>query len=74
MLAITFSNEADYDKIREKDEFNFIDLRDFAAGKQITIELDHKDGKKDTIKVNHTYNEQQIEWFRAGSALNYLRK
>lgn len=73
MLAITFSNEADYDKIREKDEFNFIDLRDFAAGKQITIELDHKD-EKDTIKVNHTYNEQQIEWFRAGSALNYLRK
>lgn len=74
MLAITFSNEADYDKIREKDEFNFIDLRDFAPGKQITIELDHQDGTKDTIKVNHTYNEQQIEWFRAGSALNYLRK
>ena len=74
MLAITFSNEADYDKIREKDELNFIDLRDFAPGKQITIELDHQDGTKDTIKVNHTYNEQQIEWFRAGSALNYLRK
>ena len=74
MLAITFSNEADYNKIREKDEFNFIDLRDFAPGKQITIELDHQDGTKDTIKVNHTYNEQQIEWFRAGSALNYLRK
>ena len=74
MLAITFSNEADYNKIREKDELNFIDLRDFAPGKQITIELDHQDGTKDTIKVNHTYNEQQIEWFRAGSALNYLRK
>jgi aconitate hydratase len=74
MLAITFSNEADYDKIRESDKFNFIDLRDFAPGKQLTIELDHQDGTKDTIKVNHTYNDQQIEWFRAGSALNYLRK
>jgi aconitate hydratase len=74
MLAITFSNEADYDKIQENDSFNFTDLRDFAPGKQLTIVLDHRDGTKDTIKVNHTYNEQQIEWFRAGSALNYLRK
>lgn len=73
MLAITFSNEIDYDKIRENDSFNFIDLKDFAPDTQLTIELAHTDGTKDTIKVNHTYNEQQIEWFRAGSALNFMR-
>jgi aconitate hydratase len=74
MLALTFANEADYDKIQEDDEFNFIDLVDFAPGKPLTVEIVHKDGSKDVIKVNHTYNEQQIEWFKAGSALNLIRK
>ncbi|MDG1781887.1 MAG: aconitate hydratase [Flavobacteriales bacterium] len=74
MLGLTFANEADYDKIQEDDTFNFIDLKDFAPGRQLTIELVHKDGNKDEIKVNHTYNAQQIEWFRAGSALNLIKR
>ncbi|MDG1260929.1 MAG: aconitate hydratase [Flavobacteriales bacterium] len=74
MLGLTFANEADYNKTQEDDTFNFIDLKDFAPGKQLTIELVHKDGNKDEIKVNHTYNAQQIEWFRAGSALNLIKR
>jgi aconitate hydratase len=74
MLAITFSNEADYDKIQEDDSFDFMDLTQFAPEKQLTIVLNHKDGKKDTIKVNHTYNAGQIGWFRAGSALNLMAR
>ncbi len=74
MLALTFANESDYDKIQEDDRFNFVDLKDFAPGKQLTIEIEHSDKSIDMIKVNHTYNAQQIEWFKAGSALNYLRK
>lgn len=72
MLGLTFANEADYDKIREDDVFNFLDLVDFAPGKSLTLEVVHADGSKDTIKANHTYNEQQIEWFKAGSALNLI--
>ena len=74
MLGLTFANESDYDKIKEDDIFNLIDLNEFAPGKQLTVEIVHNDNSKDVIKVNHTYNEQQIEWFRAGSALNSLRK
>jgi len=74
MLALTFANEADYDKIKEDDRFSFVDLKDFAPGKQLTVEIEHSDKSIDIIKVNHTYNAQQIEWFKAGSALNYLRK
>jgi aconitate hydratase len=74
MLGLTFANENDYDLIREDDTFNFIDLVDFAPGKQLTIEVVHSDGLKDTIKVNHTYNEQQIDWFKAGSALNLIKQ
>ena len=74
MLGVTFANESDYDLIKEDDTFNFIDLKDFAEGKPLTIEIAHKDGSKDTIKANHTYNTQQIEWYRAGSALNMIRK
>lgn len=73
MLGITFENEADYDKIQEDDIFNLIDLESFAPGKPITIELVHSDGSKETIKTLHTYNEQQIEWFKAGSALNLIK-
>ena len=74
MLGITFSNESDYDLIQEDDTFNFIDLVDFAPGKQLTIEVIHNDGSKDTIVTNHTYNVQQIEWFKEGSALNLIKK
>jgi aconitate hydratase len=73
MLGLTFANEADYDKIREDDTFNFIDLVDFAPGKQLTLELAHADGSKEEIKLNHTYNAQQIDWFKAGSALNLIK-
>ncbi len=74
MLGITFANEADYDKIQEDDTFNFIDLKDFAPGKQLTIELTHATGIPEQIKANHTYNQQQIEWFKNGSALNLIKK
>ncbi len=74
MLGLTFSNEADYDKIKEDDTFNFIDLKEFAPGKQLTLELAHANGNKETIKLNHTYNAQQIDWYRAGSALNLIKE
>ncbi|WP_340114140.1 aconitate hydratase [Maribellus mangrovi] len=74
MLGLTFDNENDYDLIQEDDTFNFIDLVDFAPNKQLTVEVVHGDGSKDTVKVNHTYNQQQIEWFKAGSALNLIKK
>ncbi len=74
MLGLTFANEADYDKIQEDDTFNFVDLVDFAPGKTLTIEVVHADGSKDSIVANHTYNAQQIEWFKNGSALNLIKK
>jgi aconitate hydratase len=73
MLGLTFANENDYDLIQEDDTFNFIDLVEFAPGKQLTVEVVHADGSKDLIKLNHTYNDQQIGWFRAGSALNLIK-
>ncbi|MCR5863175.1 aconitate hydratase [Flavobacterium sp. J372] len=72
MLALTFANEGDYDFIQEDDTFNFIDLKEFAPNKPITVEVVHKDGTKHTILCNHTYNEGQIGWFVAGSALNLI--
>ncbi|MDR9397555.1 aconitate hydratase [Salibacter sp.] len=74
LLAVTFDKEADYDKIQEDDRFDFVDLKDFAPDKQLTVEIKHKDGSSDTIKVNHTYNENQIKWFKEGSALNLIKK
>jgi len=74
MLGITFDNESDYDLIQEDDTFNFVDLRDFAEGKPLTIEVVHADGSKDTIKAKHTYNDTQIGWFKEGSALNMIKK
>ncbi|TCJ12033.1 aconitate hydratase [Flaviaesturariibacter flavus] len=74
MLALTFADKADYDKIQEDDTIDIQGLTDFAPGKQLTLVLNHKDGSCDKIKVNHTYNQQQIEWFKAGSALNLIRK
>jgi len=74
MLGLTFANESDYDLIQERDTFNFVDLDHFAPGRQLTLEVVHKDGSKDLIKLNHTYNENQIEWFKEGSALNLIKK
>ncbi len=74
MLGLTFANENDYDLIQEDDTFNFLDLNEFAPGKQLTVEVVHADGSKDAIKLNHTYNASQIEWFKEGSALNLIKK
>lgn len=74
MLGITFSNEADYELIQEDDTIDIIDLKEFAPDRQLTLALNHKDGSKHTIKVNHTYNAGQILWFKAGSALNLMAK
>ncbi|WP_109438076.1 aconitate hydratase [Aquimarina sp. AU119] len=74
MLGLTFANEADYDLILEDDTFNFTDLDQFAPGKQLTLEVVHADGSNDTIMLNHTYNDSQIDWFREGSALNLIKK
>jgi aconitate hydratase len=73
MLGLTFDNEADYDKIQEDDTINFTDLTSFSVGKPLTMEFVHSDGTTDTILANHTYNEAQIEWFNAGSALNLIK-
>lgn len=70
MLALTFIDKADYDKIREHDLLSVIGLRDFAPGRNLKVVLHHEDGTKEDFEVQHTYNEQQINWFRAGSALN----
>jgi len=74
MLGLTFAKESDYDLIQEDDTLNFVDIKDFAPEKQITLELVHKDGSKDTIKLNHTYNQSQIDWFNEGSALNVIKR
>ena len=74
MLGLTFANEADYDLIQEDDTFNFTDLNVFAPGKQLTLEVVHADGSKDTVMLNHTYNQSQIDWYNEGSALNLIKK
>ena len=70
MLALTFTDKADYDKIREHDLLSVVGLKGFAPGRNLKVVLHHEDGSKESIEVQHTYNEQQIGWFRAGSALN----
>lgn len=74
MLALTFQNKDDYNLVQEGDLISITGLKDFAPNKELTVTLKHTDGKTDTFKVNHTYNMQQIEWFKAGSALNNLQK
>ena len=74
MLGITFNNETDYNLIQEDDLFDFIDLENFSPGKQLTIKIKHKDGSEEIILANHTYNDQQIEWYKEGSALNLIKK
>lgn len=73
MLALTFNDKTDYDKVQEDDSIDIIGLTNFAEGTQLTMVLNHKDGTTDEIKLNHTYNDQQIEWFKAGGALNVIR-
>lgn len=74
MLAVTFANKDDYNKIKEDDTFDIIDLASFAPEKTLTLVVKHSDGTQDTVKLNHTYNANQILWFRAGSALNAMQK
>ena len=73
MLALTFANKEDYNKIIEDDSIDIVGLNSFAPNKPLTLVLNHADGSKEEISVNHTYNEQQIEWFKAGGALNIIR-
>jgi len=73
MLALTFADKADYDKIKEDDTFDIIGLTSFTPGVPLTLVLHHADGSKEEIKVNHSYNEHQIAWFKAGGALNIIR-
>ena len=73
MLGLTFADKNDYNKIQEDDTIDIIGLTSFTPGKQLEMVFNHKDGSKDTIKVNHSYNAQQIEWFKAGGALNIRR-
>lgn len=74
MLALTFADKSDYDKIQEDDKITISDLTSFAPGKPLTLVFKHKDGSESTILANHTYNAQQIEWFKEGGALNIIRK
>ena len=74
MLALTFADKADYDKIQEDDTISILGLTEFAPNKSLQMALNHADGSSDTITVNHSYNEQQIDWFVAGGALNIIRR
>jgi len=74
MLALTFVNKEDYDKVQEDDTIDILGLTDFVPGKGLAVVLHHKDGSSDIISTTHTYNEQQIEWFKAGGALNIIRR
>jgi len=74
MLALTFANKEDYDKIQENDTIDIVGLTAFTPGQPLELVFNHADGSTDKISVNHTYNEQQIEWFKAGGALNIIRR
>ena len=73
ILALTFSNSTDYDKILEDDKISLLELDKLEPAKQVKCVISHKDGTKEEIFLNHSYNKSQIEWFKAGSALNVLR-
>lgn len=74
VLALTFANPNDYDKIQEDDRVAITGLQDFAPGKSLKFEIQHKDGSKDVCDLKHTFNAEQIKWFKAGSALNLIRQ
>lgn len=73
MLALTFANKEDYNKVQEDDVIDILGLTSFTPGQPLTVRLNHADGTAEDIRVNHTYNENQIEWFKAGGALNIIR-
>jgi aconitate hydratase len=74
MLALTFNDKSDYDKIQEDDSVDVLGLTSFTPGTALTLVFHHADGTNDTVIANHTYNQQQIDWFKAGAALNIIRK
>jgi aconitate hydratase len=74
VLPLTFADKADYGKIREDDKIDITGLKEFAPGKLLDVVLNHSDGTRETFKAKHTFNDAQIGWFRAGSALNLIRK
>jgi aconitate hydratase len=74
VLALTFANRDDYDLVREDDSFEIRGLDQFTPGKPLQLVLHHADGSTDEFPVNHSYNEKQIDWFRAGSALNLIKE
>ena len=74
MLPLTFANPADYDKIQERDRISISGLATFAPGVPLRVTVKHTDGRTDAFDANHTFNAEQIAWFKAGSALNILRK
>lgn len=74
LLGVTFANKEDYNKILEDDTIDIIGLTNFAVDKPLEVRLHHKDGSTDSFLVNHTYNQQQIEWYKAGGALNIIRR
>lgn len=74
MLPLTFANAADYDKIKPDDKISLLGLNSLAPGKPVDCEIKHKDGSTDRIKLNHSLNDQQINWFKAGSALNRMKE
>jgi aconitate hydratase len=73
MLPLTFANPSDYEKINEDDRVDIVGLAAMAPGKSLELVIHHKDGSSDRCKLNHTFNAEQIKWFKAGSALNLLR-
>jgi aconitate hydratase len=74
LLGLTFVNPADYDKIKETDTIDILGLDEFTAGVPLKIKLNHADDSSDIFEVNHTYNKTQIDWFKAGSALNLIKQ
>ena len=74
MLPLTFDNPEDYEKILEDDRLSIVGLNEFAPGKQLKLVIKHSDGTSEEVMLNHTFNENQIEWFKAGSALNLIAK
>jgi aconitate hydratase len=73
MLGITFADPKDYDKVREDDRISILGLKEFAPGKNLKVQLEHSDGTKEEFEAKHSYNAEQIKWFKAGSALNAMK-
>ena len=74
MLALTFANPDDYNQIQEDDSIDIIGLETFEPGKLLQLTLHHADGSSENILAKHTYNEAQIDWFKAGSCLNFIKE